>query len=317
MSTMAVLRGHAHESVSFGMRSGKTLVPVDINIWKTSDAGPPNGTIPNTGVVVTKGDSITICIDGTSQNPPSIATGQPVWKSRQLKGDGSYTDWQQFGTGPRFNFTTTTSGIFQVEAVFFADDAHAVKYVRKRDELKTSNGPMGPGKKGDPDAFGVCDTQMQVSIRNEADRYLGSPAYASTVTIPPEYGFSGFGITGNAVIRCNIFVAHRCCAVGATVPAINGVFHSYPPLANQWAGVESTSHIPFNFSTAISGWPILSAGTYPQPGFIIAHPVPSDAGHCAIIDYDGGGIGAGVSGTVNKNYPDFYDGTSRMRTYQP
>jgi hypothetical protein len=217
-----------------------------------------------------------------------------------------------------FNYTTTTSGIFQVEAVFFGDDADAVNYVRKVDELKTSNGYMGPGRKGQPDSFGVCDTQTQINIRNEANGYLGSTAYASTVTIPAEYGFSGFGTTRNAIIRCNIFVAHRCCAVGATVPAINGVFHSYPPLANQWAGVMSTSHIPFSsFTTAITGWPLLSGTSYPQPGFIIAHPDPSDAGHCAIIDYDGGGIGAGVSGTVNKNFQYFYDGTSGTRTYQP
>jgi hypothetical protein len=42
------------------------------------------------------------------------------------------------------------------------------------------------------------------------------------------------------------------------------------------------------------------------------------AGHCAIIDDDGGGIGAGSdSGTVNKNYLDFYDNTSGCRIYQP
>ncbi len=220
-------------------------------------------------------------------------------------------------SGPKFDWTPTTSGIFQVEAVFFSDDANAVKYVRKQDELKTSNGPMGPGKKGDPDSLGICDTQMQVNIRNEADRYLGSVAYASNVTISPEYGFSGFGTTGNAIIRCNIFVAHRCCAVGATVPVINGGVNNYPPLANQWAGIKSTSHIPFNFSTVIAGWPLLSGDSFPQPGYVIAHPDASDAGHCAIIDYDGGGIGAGVSGTVNKQYPDFYDGTSGMRTYRP
>ena len=37
----------------------------------------------------------------------------------------------------------------------------------------------------------------------------------------------------------------------------------------------------------------------------------------AIIDYDGGGITSGGSGTVNKNYMDFYDGTSRYRQYSP
>jgi len=292
------------------------LLPVDITIWKKANNGPPSGIWPDDGVIVTNTDTLTFCLTGTSQPNYSLPAGQPVWKYRQLLMSGTYGAWQQFGTGTKFDYTPSTSGIFQVEAVFFGDDADAPKYVRKQDELKTSNGPMGPGKKGDPDEIGVCDTQMQISIRNEANNYLGSTAYASNVTIPAEYGFSGFGTTGNAIIRCNIFVAHRCCAVGATVPAINGIFHSYPPLANQWAGATSTSHIPGVFSTSITGWPLLS-NSFPQPGYVIAHPDTSDAGHCAITDYDGGGIGAGVSGSVNKNYPDFYDGTSGIRTYKP
>jgi hypothetical protein len=55
-----------------------------------------------------------------------------------------------------------------------------------------------------------------------------------------------------------------------------------------------------------------------KPGSIIAHPnpFPDDAGHCAIVDYDGEAIGAGSdSGTVNKNYLEFFDGTSAYQTY--
>jgi len=297
------------------------LLPVDINIWKAGTAGPP-GPWPNNGVVVTDTDTLTFCLTGTSQPNYPLPTGQPVWNYRQLMMSGSYTGWQQFGTGTKFDYPPTTSGIFQVEAVFFGDTNNAAYYVRKQDELKTSDGYMGPGRMGQPDSFGVCDTQIQINIRNEANSYLGSTAYAENVTVPAEFGFSAYGTAGNAIIRCNLFVADCSCAVSATVPAINGIFHHYPPVANQWAGVQSTSHVAGYFTTGIAWWPLLSAGTlpngeFPQPGFIIAHPDTSDAGHCAIIDYDGGGIGAGVSGTVNKNYKYFYDGTSAVRTYQP
>jgi hypothetical protein len=299
------------------------LVPASISIKKQGDNAPPTD-----GVIVKKGDTLTINLNGNNQSSTALFAGQPAWKYQQLKPDGTYTDWQAFGTGgtgSQFDYITTTSGIFQVEVVFFGDDAKAVKYVRKKDELKTSNGYMGPGRKGAPDSFGVCDTQKQIDIRNEAKRYLGSPAYASNMLVPAEYGFAAY-LAIPTGIRCNIFVAHRCCAVGATVPAINyglGLtsgnpgLNSYPPSANQWAGIESTSHIPLNFTTVITGWPLLSTDTFPQPGFVIAHPDSGDAGHCAIIDYDGASIGAGVSGTVNKNYLNFWDGTSRLRQYQP
>jgi hypothetical protein len=304
------------------MNKKALLVPVDITIKKDGDTAPPTD-----GVIVKKGDTLSIGLNGSDQSNATIFTGQPVWKYRQLKPDGTYTDWTPFGDsgiGSQFSYTTTTSGIFQVEAVFFGDDANAVKYLRKKDELKTSSGSMGPGRKGQPDSFGVCDTQKQIDIRNEAKRYLGSPAYGSDTPVPPEFGFSGFGTEGNARVRCNIFVAHRCCAVGATVPAINGngITSFYPPLANQWAGIQNCRPFPLN-PIDISGptydidhWSAASL-VNPQPGFIIAHPIPDDAGHCGIIDYDGGGIGAGSSYpfTINKKY-EFYDGTSRWRQYQ-
>ena len=294
------------------------LLPVDIAVRKKGTAAAPDD-----GLIVKKGDVLEIALAPSWFDQDKQFDNLITWQFRQLKSDGTYTGWAAFstdGNGTKFEYTTDTGGVFQFKAIIsVTGQQQEYQYLRKKDELKTSSGYMGPGRKGQPDAVGVCDTQKQIDIRNEAKRYLGSPAYASDVSVPAEYGFSAFGTTGNAIIRCNIFVAHRCCAVGATVPAINGVFHDYPPLANQWAGVQSTSHIPFNFTTAITGWPLLSADTYPQPGFIIAHPDPEDAGHCAIIDYDGGGggIGAGTSGTVNKNYREFYDGTSRCRQYQP
>jgi hypothetical protein len=106
------------------------------------------------------------------------------------------------------------------------------------------------------------------------------------------------------------------------VPPINGWDYEWPPLANEWAGIEHTSFYPpgdevEGFTIYIPGWPILEPNTRPQPGWIIAHPKLGDAGHCAITDYDGEGIGAGTSGTVNKNFDLFWDGTSRFRRYAP
>jgi len=79
---------------------------------------------------------------------------------------------------------------------------------------------------------------------------------------------------------------------------------------------EDTSIWPGD-PTYIQGWPLLSPSTMPQPGWIIAHPDAGDAGHAAIIDWDGLGIGAGTSETVNKNYTEFFDGTARARKYAP
>jgi hypothetical protein len=171
---------------------------------------------------------------------------------------------------------------------------------------------MGPGKKGDPDSFAVCTTEYQVAICKKAGTWLGSADYSPDSGVPAKYNFSAFPAGSDT---CNIFVAHVACSATAFVPAINGIRHSYPPVANQWAGTLTTSFT--SFSNEIPGWLLKPAAAYPEPGFIIAHPstTPTGEGHCAIIDYDGGGIGAGTSGTVNKNYPYFWDGTSRYRTY--
>lgn len=70
-------------------------------------------------------------------------------------------------------------------------------------------------------------------------------------------------------------------------------------------------------TTDIDNWTLLTT-PYPQPGFIVGHPSASGPGHVGIVDYDGHGIGAGsVSGTVNKKYGLFLDGTSGFRKYEP
>jgi len=203
-----------------------------------------------------------------------------------------------------------TSGIFQLRAVAFGNQYF--EYKRQNGE-KIGSVTYGPGQRGAPDCIGVCDKQIQIDICREAQRFYASTVYAGENVLPAQYGFPEYPASGNSIIRCNIFVAHRCTAVGAIVPKINGNFFEYPPLANEWAGIEETgAPIP----TYIQRWPIVLA-EMPQPGRIVAHPQPGDAGHCAITDYDGEGIGAGISGTVNKNYEEFWDGTSRMRYYDP
>lgn len=300
-------------------------------LYVQSPRHPRASAPPTTGVLVKTGDTIQMALNpgllnGTiSSSAYPITTGQVVWNYRQLKGDGTYTSWTAFGSspeGPEFNYITTTSGIFQVEAIITINgQSQTWQFVRQHDEAPlpadASFSNVGPGQKGQRDYFGVCDTQIQIDLRNQALSFLGSTAYAFNQDVPAQYGFSDSPAnTIYSYVRCNLFVGDMGCAVGATVPAINGYTHHYPPVANQWAGIQSTSHI-LPFITSITGWPLLDSTAYPQPGFIMAHPVPGDQGHCAIIDYDGGGITSGGSGTVNKDYPDFYDGTSRYRQYTP
>jgi hypothetical protein len=183
--------------------------------------------------------------------------------------------------------------------------------------------PIGPGTIGEADAVGVCDDQMQIDLCRKAQKFLGSRKYESSKNLPAEYGFPSYPATGNSILRCNIFVAHMGVSAGLQIPKINGYFYEYPPLANEWAGEEFTGVIPgannYIQATWIPHWEFPFAGTTtlssPQPGWIIGHPNPGDAGHVGIIDYDGGGIGAGFSGTVNKNFEEFFDGTSKYRRY--
>ena len=289
------------------------VVPLEITISRQGAAAP------DPALVVKLGDTVTISLLRNNPLGLTFATGQVVWKYRQLKPDGTYTNWTDFGpsaTGAQFDYTTLISGIFQVEAYFANDPNHPVPYLRQKDDPKTADGViLGPGKRGEPNAFGVCSSQMQINLCDRAESWLGSTAYDPANGVTAQYGFSAFPPGSDT---CNMFCAHMGCSVGATVPAINGVRHSYPPLANQWAGTLSTDIIPgAPFSSAIHNWSLLPATSNPEPGFIIAHPsaTPTGEGHCAILDYDGWGIGAGASGTVNRNYKDFYDGTSRYRTY--
>ena len=267
---------------------------------------------PFDGLVVKNGNVVTMKANilPTSYVPPA---NEPKWYYQQLKTDGSWEAWTSFGStahGKTYAHTTTMSGVFRVKTVLTVCDSVLCEKILER----TADEADGYGKVGDPDAFGVTDTQIQIDIRDAAKGFLGSTAYPYDGVVTAQYGFPEYPAN---TYKCNIFVAHRAKQAGADVPAINGIPATYPPLANEWAGTEDTHPFIPGFQTDIDHWTLLIT-SYPQPGFIVGHPNASGSGHVGIVDYDGHGIGAGsVSGTVNKKYGLFLDGTSGFRKYEP
>ncbi len=274
--------------------------------------------IRENGNLVKVGNSLEFALSSDCFEKEDLLEDVITWEFCQLEMDGEYTEWAAFGdhaTGSTFTHTTEIGGIYRVRAV--VGNIGSFEFLRKEDEKGGAyNWAFGPGLKGEPDSIGVCHKQIQIDVCKEAQSFYASEEYAARFAVPAQYGFGEYPIAEYSSIRCNIFVAHRATAAGATVPAINGYFNEYPPLANEWAGIEDTSIWPGD-PTRIENWPILSSAARPQPGWIIAHPNEGDAGHVAITDYDGGGIGAGTSGTVNKLFFQFWDGTSRLRYYAP
>jgi hypothetical protein len=281
------------------------LLPADITIWKQGDAGPPID-----GVIAQSGTTLIVSLSGTSPAPYPLPSSQPVWKYRQLKRDGSFADWQQFGTGTKFNYTASTSGIFQIEAVFFGDDAHAVTYVRKRDEPNATDS-LGRYndiyRTGQPDYIGIADSAKQIGAREAAHSNLGSTAYAFSSTLQL---YSGGPILKNGDNKCNAFVYHKASDGGEIVPLINGHYLTgqYPPVAFDWW--DSNKYIP--------NWTRLPDSAFPQPGYVVCGPDGHATavhrwGHCGILDYDGAWIQAGHN-TVNK-YPQL--STAQVKPYQP
>ena len=212
-----------------------------------------------------------------------------IWQYCQLKSDNTYTDWQDFGNaGKGAAFATTMPGGAGIYRIRFIMDGNITEYyVWKKDE--DSN--LGSRKKGDPNHIGVSSTQIQNDIRDSALSQMGSAKYARANFLPAEYGCSAFR---PGTWKCNAFVAHRCTAMGAFVPIINGptfqgVFYPrHPPTARQWAGMETTGQADELFSTDIPNWPLLPVGTFPQPGYVV-----SNGPHCGIVDFDGLAIAAG------------------------
>ena len=296
-----------HDEGDYFFAEGKRLTLTLVNL---SSVELVTGA-PLDGLVVTKGDEVTMRanIQPESFKPP---LREPRWCYQRLKSDGTWEEWTAFGlvaNGKSYTHKTVLSGVFRVKAILSVGSYSCEKIL-----LRTASETYGPGEAGDPDAFGVTDSQVQIAIRNAARSFLGSTAYAYNGTVSAQYGFPEYPAN---TYKCNIFVAHRAEQAGANVPAINGIPAEYPPLANEWAGTEDTHPVIPGFQTDIDNW-ILLTTSYPQPGFIVGHPNALGPGHVGIVDYDGQGIGAGsASGTVNKEYSLFLDGTSGFRKYEP
>jgi hypothetical protein len=271
-----------------GQTKQALLVPVQIEARKQGTTAAPE-----TGLLVKKGDVLEFALApqffDTEDNFESLIT----WQYRQLKSDGTYTGWTDFGsngTGTKFQHTTTESGIFQIKVT--VQNAREHFHVRRKSDPHTSGDHEL--KKGDPDSIGVADTQIQIDIVAAARTDLGSTAYAVNVA-------NGFFEEGTN--KCNLFVAEKAQAAGATVPFINFEIlplppHSLPPVANQWAGIAPDAKHP---AYTIANWDLLSDSAFPQPGLIVASGSETwSPGHAGIVDYDGRWISAGPA-NVNRN----------------
>jgi len=262
-------------------------------------------------LVVKKHSYIEVALSPYCFNVENMLEHLITWEMCQKNMDGSYRDWISLGevrAGTKFKYNAVYAGVYKIRANI--KNIGVYDYVLNEDNV-IGDIRYGPGLKGDPNHIGVCDYEFQVALCREIQRFYGAVSYSPLVDLPAQYGFP---LYESNTLRCNIFVAHRGVAAGLNVPKINGLFNDYPPLANEWAGIEATS-VWSSDPTYIKNWTLLPISTLPQPGLIIAHPSTIGPGHCAITDYDGGGLGAGQSGTVNKLYGSFRDGTSRVRMY--
>ena len=308
------LVGEAYDYNDNGNLHAVLLVPVNITVCPTSARWASSDVM---GVMVHTQDSITISLSGTSSNVNlPLPAGQPVWKSRQLNSDGTYTAWTPMGptcTGTQFDYTPTNGGIFQLEAVFFGDDTDAAQFVRKKDDPYSCHAPTGDTPTlttGSLDAFGVTSTYMQEWIQADARSWLGSTAYAANGPSPDSGPTS---LAWKNQPKCTLFVADVCDDAGAPVPNINswlGIPYVLPPIANQWSGLEPAT---------IAGWTLLGLTAAPEPGRVVARGEPyGHSGHSGILDYDGQWISAGDL-WVNRlaNLATYYTQLNFTGSHQP
>lgn len=183
------------------------LLPLDITVKKQGVAQPPTD-----GVIVKNGDVIEIKLNDIPQEKSPLNRDQIVWHYRQLKRDGSFTDWQPFGAhgkGVRFEHTTTTGGIFQIKVVLIAGgEEQEHLYARKQDTpVNLVTDSLGNTAtmyaKGQPDYVGVVDAEWQIAVRNTAHNDLGITRYAQSEELPAH---AGRGKVWAADNKCNAFV---------------------------------------------------------------------------------------------------------------
>jgi hypothetical protein len=198
-----------------------------------------------------------------------------------------------------FEYTTEVGGIFQLRAMIY--DRYTLMFARKSDDLnsRSSSADSPLLKRGDPDSFGVVDSNTQIYLRNAAVKLLGSTEYNRDGALPrakdPMGIFTGYN-------KCNAFVADMCYRTGQYVRQPRaGVYLGSPPSANNWAGMPETGpNGDPNAPYPIPKWQLLEDDTKPQPGFVAASgSVAASSGHTGIVDYDGRWISAGPH-TVNR-----------------
>ena len=254
---------------------------------------------PSDGLLIMRGTSVAAKVECKPQEASTLLS--TMWQTRRLKTDGSYTPWNYVAGNYYDNQTfihTAEGGIYQIRVIASAESGSDERYyVWQEDE----DMEIGLNKKGNLKAFGVCDEQWQIELRNCAKSYLGSPEYARSVVVPGLFGYSEFP---EKTWKCNIFVAHMVSSVGLNIPHNTHWFSIYPPVANDWSG-----------NMDITNWERITEDIYIQPGFVVGHPAFSGPGHCGILDFDGAGIAAGEF-IVNRRYDEWLDGTSGFRRYK-
>jgi len=286
------------------------LLPVEVVVRKKAES-----TAPATGLLVKKGDMITFDINGAAPASEFPLPPETVkWKLRQLKHDGTTTNWTDVsGQGPELDFTTNESGVFEAKAVLTPQGGQAQDFplTRKKDapHADSSAGVVQEfHKAGAVDYFGVADAQWQIDLRNTALGNLGSDYYKNE----GECVVQGSTTAPNPSNKCNIFIYHKCGDAGAPVPLTRGGIPGWrtgPPLAIDWwndnsGRTDDAGRTITSFD--IPNWSRLPDATMPQPGLVVAHPSLAGnpdqySSHVGIFDYDGSWISAGFA-KVNKYY---------------
>ena len=277
----------------FASEDGTEACVRGLTVIETKDIVVPDE--PEDGVAVLKNTHVEMRLKCKPSGAEKLLT--TLWQTRRLRGDGSFSKWHLTGidyAGGEYTFMPAEGGIYQIRtfATVSGGGSDERYYVWDADE----NTATGHKKKGQMKAIGVCDEQWQMDLRNAAKSYLGSAAYAFAAALPGEYGFSPLPSDS---WKCNYFVAYRIKEAGLPLEVQRRrLWHSYPPLANDWAnGAE------------IPNWEYLGTMPYVQPGYVVGHPASYGSGHVGILDFDGEAIAAGRY-IVNRNYEEWLDGTS-------
>ena len=260
---------------------------------------------PVDGLVVLTNTPVAMHVECEPQGAGAFLS--TIWHTRRLKSDGEYDGWQlaTYGQqGASFVFTPTLGGIYQIRSL--ASVAAGGVDERSYIWLDDNDDMYGPCTNGQIKTFGVANEQWQIDLRNSAKEFIGQTNYSRRGVVPSQFGFDSIP---RDTWKCNIFVAHSIVRAGLTVPHNTTWLRrrTYPPKANDWAG-----------DVIIQNWIRISAGTYIQPGFVVAHPDhtrPDSLGHCGIVDFDGNAIAAGRH-NVNRMYEEWLDGTSGFRRYE-